>query len=207
MKALLIVDVQNDFCPGGALAVAGSDEIVPAVNGLVAEFSAKGLPIVATQDWHPAGHVSFASAHPGCKVGDVVALPDSASQLTQVLWPDHCIQGTHGAELHPDLDATHVDYLVHKGCDPRLDSYSAFFDNDHASSTGLHTWLSEHGVDELTICGLACDYCVKYSALDARALGYRVVLPLAATRAVEAAPGDGEQAVEEMRRAGVEVVE
>lgn len=207
MKALLIVDVQNDFCPGGALAVAGGDEIVPVVNGLIAEFSAAGLPVVATQDWHPAGHCSFASAHPGHAVGDVVTLPASKTRLAQILWPDHCVQDTPGAALHPDLDAARIDHLVRKGCDPQLDSYSAFFDNDHAHATDLHAWLREHGVDDLTVCGLACDYCVKYSTLDARALGYRVTLPLAATRAVEAQPGDGARAVEEMRRAGVEVVE
>lgn len=207
MKALLIVDVQNDFCPGGALAVAGGNEIVPVVNNLIAEFSVAGLPVVATQDWHPAGHCSFASAHPGHAVGDAVTLPKSKTRLLQILWPDHCIQDTPGAALHPGLDAAHIDHIVRKGCDPQRDSYSAFFDNDHASATDLHAWLREHGVDELVVCGLACDYCVKYSALDARALGYGVTLPLTATRAVEAQPGDGARAVEEMCRAGIEVVE
>ena len=207
MKALIIVDVQNDFCPGGALAVAGGDEIIPVVNRLIAEFRDAGLPVVASQDWHPAGHCSFASAHPGHAVGDVVTLPRSKTQLVQILWPDHCVQDTCGAELHPGLDAACIDHIVRKGQDPQLDSYSAFFDMDHANSTDLHAWLQERGVDELVVCGLACDYCVKYTALDARALRYRVTVPLAATRAVEAKPGDGKRAVEEMRRAGVEIVD
>lgn len=217
MKALLIIDIQNDFCPGGALAVAGGDEIIPVVNEMIADFASQGLPIVATQDWHPSGHVSFASAHPGHAIGEVIDLPEPPAegsdhndrdhgQRVQRLWPDHCVQDTHGAELHPNLNVSYLAHVVHKGCDPLLDSYSAFFDNDHASATDLHPWLQEHGVDELVICGLACDYCVKYSALDAHALGYAVTLPLAATRAVEAQPGDSQRAVEEMRRAGVTVI-
>lgn len=206
MKALLVVDVQNDFCPGGSLAVAGGDEIIPVVNRLVTEFSDAGLPVVATQDWHPAGHVSFASAHAGHNVGDVVTLPRGTTRIAQVLWPDHCIQGTQGADLHPSLDAFRIGHIVHKGQNPQLDSYSAFFDNDHESSTGLHDWLEERSIDELVVCGLACDYCVKYTALDARSLGYRVALPLAATRAVEAQQGDGERAVDEMRQAGIEII-
>lgn len=216
MRALLIIDVQNDFCPGGALAVAGGDEIIPVVNEMIADFARDSLPIVATQDWHPSGHVSFASAHPGHAIGEVIELPEPPEdrrrkdcdhgQRVQRLWPDHCVQDTHGAELHPDLDVSHLAHVVHKGCDPLLDSYSAFFDNDHATATELHPWLRGRGVDELVICGLACDYCVKYSALDARALGYEVTLPLAATRAVEARPGDGQRAVEEMRGAGVTII-
>lgn len=219
MKALLIIDVQNDFCPGGALAVADGDAAVPAANRLIAQFAQAGLPVVATQDWHPAGHVSFASAHPGHAVGDVIEL-DTAGQpggasasasaaaapIPQMLWPDHCVQGSHGAELHPDLDAAHITYVVRKGCDIARDSYSAFFDNDHASATGLDAWLRERGVNELVVCGLACDYCVKYSVLDALALGYAVSLPREGTRAVNAAPGDGERALQEMAAAGARIL-
>lgn len=202
MKALLIIDVQNDFCPNGALAVAHGDEVVPVANRLIGEFAEAGLPVIATQDWHPAGHVSFASAHPGHAVGDLIELPGATPQM---LWPDHCVQQTPGAELHPDLDQARVTYVVHKGCDPHVDSYSAFFDNDHAHATDLDSYLREHGVDELVVCGLACDYCVKYSVLDALSLGYAVTLPLAGTRAVDAAPGDGQRAVDEMRAAGATI--
>lgn len=204
MKALLIIDVQNDFCPGGALAVADGDAVVPVANRLIDEFSQAGLPIVATQDWHPAGHVSFASAHPGHQVGEFVV--PQGSDIPQMLWPDHCVQDTPGAALHPRLDAARVTHLVRKGCDIARDSYSAFFDNDHAHATGLDAWLRERGVDELVVCGLACDYCVKYSVLDARALGYAVSVPRAGTRAVEAAPGDDEHAFEEMAAAGAQVL-
>lgn len=203
-KALLIIDVQNDFCPGGALAVAQGDEVVPVINGLVAEFARAGAPVVATKDWHPAGHVSFASAHDGRAVGELVTLEGGTAQM---LWPDHCVQGTPGAELHANLDAAAVSHVVLKGCDPGVDSYSAFFDNDRANSTDLDGWLRAQGVDELVVCGLACDYCVKYSVLDALSLGYSVTVPRAGTRAVEAQPGDGERALEEMAAAGATITE
>ncbi|MBS5450854.1 MAG: bifunctional nicotinamidase/pyrazinamidase [Coriobacteriia bacterium] len=203
MKALLIIDVQNDFCPGGTLAVADGDAVVPVANELIAQFAAQGLPIVATQDWHPAGHVSFASAHPGHAIGELLELPGGGAQM---LWPDHCVQDTPGAELHPDLDVTRITHVVHKGCDPARDSYSAFFDNDHVSATGLDAWLREHSVDELVVCGLACDYCVKYSVLDALALGYAVSLPRTGTRAVDATPGDGERTLQEMTAKGAHIL-
>lgn len=202
MQALLIIDVQNDFCPGGALAVAQGDEVIAPINALAEKFAAQGLPIVATQDWHPASHVSFASAHPGCAIGQVVP---TSSGIDQMLWPDHCVQDTPGAELHPALASGLLTHTVHKGCDTERDSYSAFFDNDHAHATGLDEWLRARGVDELTICGLACDYCVKYSVLDALALGYAVRVPRAGTRAVEVAPGDGERALAEMAAAGAQI--
>lgn len=219
-KALLIIDVQNDFCPGGALAVADGDDVIPVANRLIDQFSQAGLPIIATQDWHPEGHVSFASAHPGHAVGDVIELPVAgaagadtgpngttpAARIPQMLWPDHCVQGSKGAELHPDLDAARITHVVRKGCDIARDSYSAFFDNDHASATGLDTWLRGQGVGELVVCGLACDYCVKYSVLDALALGYAVSLPREGTRAVDATPGDGERALQEMAEAGARIL-
>lgn len=204
MQALLIIDVQNDFCPGGALAVAHGDEVVGAASALARDFAARSLPVVATQDWHPAGHVSFASAHPGHVAGELLELPGGGVQM---LWPDHCVQGTAGAELHPGLDAGLVTHMVRKGTDPLRDSYSAFFDNDHVSATGLDAWLRARGVDELTVCGLACDYCVKYSVMDALALGYAVTVPAAGTRAVEAACGDGERALAEMAAAGARVTQ
>ncbi len=203
MKALLIIDVQNDFCPGGALAVADGDAVVPVANELIARFASQELPIVATQDWHPTGHVSFASAHPGHAIGELLELPGGGAQM---LWPDHCVQDTPGAELHPDLDAARIAHVVHKGCDPARDSYSAFFDNDHVSATGLDAWLRERSVDELVVCGLACDYCVKYSVLDALVLGYAVSLPRTGTRAVDATPGDGERALQEMAAKGARIL-
>lgn len=204
MQALLIIDVQRDFCPGGTLAVAHGDEVVPAANALARSFAGRGLPVVATQDWHPAGHVSFASAHPGHAVGELLELPGGGAQM---LWPDHCVQGTRGADFHPDLDANLVTHVVRKGTDAHVDSYSAFFDNDHAHATGLDAWLAAQGTDELTVCGLACDYCVKYSVLDALAAGYKVTVPRHATRAVEAAAGDGERALAEMAAAGARITD
>lgn len=204
MQALLIIDVQRDFCPRGALAVPRGDEVVPAVNALARSFATRGLPVVATQDWHPAGHVSFASSHPGHAVGELLTLSGGGAQM---LWPDHCVQGTPGAEFHPNLDVSLVTHVVRKGADAHVDSYSAFFDNDHARATGLGAWLAARGVHALTVCGLACDYCVKYSVLDALAAGYEVTVPRHATRAVEALAGDGERALAEMATAGAHVVD
>lgn len=203
MKALLLIDIQVDFCPGGALAVAHGDEVVPVANRLIEDFSTEKLPVIATQDWHPLGHVSFASAHPGHAAGDVIELP---SGTQQVLWPDHCVQNSRGAEFDPGLEVERITHVVHKGTDPAVDSYSAFFDNERVHATDLDAWLRAHDVDDLTICGLACDYCVKYSALDARSLGYTVTLVRDGTRPVEAAPGDGERAIAEMSNAGVLVI-
>ncbi|MGR3585314.1 MAG: bifunctional nicotinamidase/pyrazinamidase, partial [Pseudooceanicola nanhaiensis] len=155
-KALIVIDIQNDFCPGGALAVAGGDEIVPGVNALMAEYPA----VILTQDWHPAGHSSFASAHPG-------AAPFSTTEMpygTQVLWPDHCVQGSPGAAFHAALDTDRADLIIRKGFNPAIDSYSAFFENDQTTPTGLEGYLRTRGITELTMVGLATDFCVNFSA-------------------------------------------
>lgn len=175
-EALLVVDVQNDFCPGGALAVSGGDAIVDGVNALMDEFAA----VVLTQDWHPAGHSSFASSHPGHAPYDVVIMDYGP----QVLWPDHCVQGSPGAAFHPRL-RTDADLILRKGFNPAVDSYSAFFENDHETPTGLEGYLRTRGIEAVTIVGLATDYCVSYSALDAARLGFRVAVIEGLTRAID----------------------
>ncbi|MDQ6800190.1 MAG: bifunctional nicotinamidase/pyrazinamidase [Acidobacteriota bacterium] len=197
-RALILVDVQNDFMPGGALPVAEGDRIVPVVNRLQDAFGC----IVATQDWHPRGHGSFASQHPGRKPGDVIDL----NEIEQVLWPDHCVQGSTGAEFHAQLDRRRIAEVFHKGVDPDIDSYSGLFDNGHRRGTGLAEFLKSNGVTDVYIAGLATDYCVKFTALDARGLGYNVFVIEDACRGVNLQPGDSVAAFEEMRRAGVEVV-
>ena len=199
MRALILVDLQPDFCPGGALAVAGGDETIAVANRLMPHFST----IVATQDWHPRDHQSFATQHPGAKPGDVIDLHG----LSQVLWPPHCVQGTPGAELHPGLDRTRITHVVQKGTDVTIDSYSGFFDNGHRKATGLAEWLRERWITQLYVLGLATDYCVKFTTLDARELGFDVKLVEDGCRGVEMAHGDSEQAIEAMRQAGAAIVE
>src|ERR1700682_290839 len=196
--ALVLVDIQYDFMPGGPLAVAGGDEVVAIANAMQRNF---GL-VVATQDWHPRDHGSFASNHEGRRPGEVVELDG----LPQILWSDHCVQGSHGAELHRDLDISRVGGVFRKGVDREIDSYSAFFDNAHRRSTGLGEFLRERGVTNVYILGLATDYCVKYSAIDAVALGFRTLVIEDGTRAVNLQPNDGEQALAAMREAGVMVL-
>ena len=198
-KALLIVDPQNDFMPGGALAVAHGDEVVPVANALMRQFELA----IATQDWHPVGHLSFASSHPGREVGEVVEVAGA----DQVLWPDHCVQGTPGASFHPALDMTRIAAVVHKGLDREIDSYSAFFDNAHRRDTGLHAILAGKGVRELVIVGLATDYCVLWSALDAAKLDYAVKVVTDGVRAVDMQPGDGSRALRSMAEAGCDLVD
>ena len=200
MNALILVDIQNDFLPGGALAVPDGDAVVPVANALAGE----GFDVVAaTQDWHPAGHGSFASQHPGRKVGDVVELHG----LQQVLWPDHCVEGTAGARFASGLAAKRIDRVVRKGTDPGIDSYSTFFDNAHRKATGLADYLRERGVGAVFLAGLATDYCVRFSALDAVELGFRAHVVLDGCRGVELAAGDVERAVGEMAAAGVRMLE
>ena len=198
MDALLIVDLQNDFMPGGPLGVPGADEVIPVANAL-----ADWAPlVVATQDWHPPDHLSFAANHPGKKVGDVVTV----AGLEQILWPVHCVQGTPGAELVSGLNRDAIHHVVRKGMDPEVDSYSAFYDNDRRHDTGLASWLRERGVDRLFVCGVATDYCVKYSVLDALREGFDTWLVQDGCRGVDLHPGDVEAALEEMAQAGAHLV-
>ena len=199
MKALVIVDLQYDFMPGGALAVPEGDAVVDLANRLTLLF---GL-VVATQDWHPPGHGSFASAHDGKNPGDIIDL----NGLRQELWPVHCVQGSEGADFHRDLNLGPVARVFHKGTDPRIDSYSAFFDNAHSRSTGLGEYLKENGVTAVYIMGLATDYCVKFSAIDAVRLGLESYVVTDGCRGIDLSPGDIDKAWDEMRQAGVKLVD
>lgn len=198
VRALLLIDIQNDFLPGGALAVPRGDEVVPIANRLMNEYDI----VVATQDWHPADHESFASQHPGKRVGDVIQLDG----LDQILWPDHCVQGTRGAEFARDLNRQRIQHVVQKGTDGHVDSYSGFFDNARRHATGLEQYLRSLDVDSVHILGLATDYCVKATALDAIGLGFRAVLLTSGVRGVDVHPGDSERAIAKMAHAGVEIV-
>lgn len=197
-RALILVDIQNDFIPGGALAVAEGDKVVPVANRIQSAFDL----IVATQDWHPANHGSFASQHPGKKPGDVIDL----NGIAQVLWPDHCVQHSRGAEFHRDLEMRRVAKIFQKGVDPDIDSYSGFFDNGHRRGTGLAEYLRAQKVSDIYIAGLATDYCVKFTALDGRTLGLNVFVIEDACRGVNLAPGDSATAIDQMRSAGVNIV-
>ncbi len=195
MNALILVDIQNDFVPGGALAVRQGDQVVSVANRLMSRFDL----VVATKDWHPADHLSFAGQHPGKRVGDVINLDG----LSQVLWPDHCIEGTAGAEFDAGLDVAGIDRIFEKGTNRTVDSYSGFFDNGHRQATGLDGFLHQRQVTEVFVMGLATDYCVKFTALDAVELGFRTHLILDGCRGVDLSPGDVDRAVEELQDAGV----
>ena len=199
MKTLILVDIQNDFIPGGALAVANGDEVVAVANQLMPQFDL----VIATQDWHPAAHGSFASQHEGVQIGDVFSL----NGIQQIAWPDHCVQGTRGAEFVAGLDFEAVNHVIQKGTDCQIDSYSGFFDNDGRSATGLEALLKKHGVTEVSAMGLATDYCVKFTALDAVKLGFETKLILPGCRGVELKSGDIAAAIEQMRATGVQVIE
>ncbi|MCB1045118.1 MAG: bifunctional nicotinamidase/pyrazinamidase [Acidobacteria bacterium] len=192
MDALIIVDVQHDFLPGGTLAVQKGDEVIPVINELIPRFE----HVIATQDWHPADHLSFASQHQGRSIGDVIMLRG----LEQVLWPDHCVQGTKGASFALDLPERAV--VFRKGTQRHIDSYSGFFDNGHLADTGLERYLRAKGVDQLFITGLATDYCVKFTALDAISSGFKTVVISDATRAVDLREGDGAAALAELKQRG-----
>lgn len=199
MNALILVDLQNDFLPGGALPVARGDEVIPLANTLQPRFPL----VVATQDWHPADHGSFAANHPGRRPGEVIQL----GGVTQVLWPVHCVQDTPGAAFAPGLDLGGVARVFPKGTDPEIDSYSGLFDNGHRKATGLGPYLHERGVTGVYLMGLATDYCVRATALDARGLGFATHVIVDGCRGVELQPGDVARAMEEMRAAGVHLVE
>ena len=199
MEALIVVDVQNDFIPGGALAVPGGDEVIPLVNRLQTGFEL----IVATRDWHPRDHGSFAANHPGKRVGDSIEL----GGLRQTLWPVHCVQNTPGADFAPGLNADRWAKVVVKGTDASIDSYSGFYDNGHRRATGLGDYLKHKGVSRVFVAGLATDYCVKFTALDAQALGFGTHVVRDCCRGVDLDPGDVERAVDEMKAAGVGILE
>lgn len=198
MGTLILVDLQNDFLPGGALAVPRGDETVAVANAVMACFAR----VVATQDWHPPEHGSFAANHQGRAPGEMIEL----GGVAQVLWPVHCVQDTPGSAFAPGLAVERIERVFVKGTDPGVDSYSGFFDNDRRSATGLGDDLRAHGETEVAVLGLATDYCVKATALDARRLGLRVQLIVDGCRAVDLQPGDGERAIAEMRAAGIEIV-
>jgi len=197
-RALVMVDLQNDFCKGGHLAVPGGDEVIPLANQLQQRFDL----IVASQDWHPQDHTSFAVNHPGSAVGDVLLI----DHMTQILWPEHCVQNSHGASFHPDLDTHKITKIFHKGAQKNIDSYSAFFDNAHDQSTGLGEYLNNKNVKDVYIIGLATDYCVKYSTLDALKLGFSVYVIEDACRGVGLKNDDIANAYNEMRAAGAKII-
>ncbi|MQW89957.1 bifunctional nicotinamidase/pyrazinamidase [Sinorhizobium saheli] len=195
--ALIVIDLQNDFCPGGALAVGGGDEIVPAVNRLIEQSP----HVILTQDWHPAGHSSFASSHPGKAPFQTVAMPYGE----QTLWPDHCVQGTPGADFHPALRWTTAELVIRKGFRREIDSYSAFFENDHRTPTGLAGYLRERGISRVSLCGLATDFCVAFSALDAVAQGFSTSVVLDACRGIDL-NGSLAAMMKRMQEAGVRLI-
>ncbi len=194
--ALIVIDVQKDFCPGGALAVPEGDQIVPGINDLME----KADTVILTQDWHPAGHSSFASSHSGLWPFATIEMPYG----TQVLWPDHCVQGSDGAAFHERLNLTKADMILRKGYNPAIDSYSAFFENDHKTPTGLHGYLQTRGIDRLTMVGLATDFCVNFSAVDAARLGYGVSVQTALCRGIDM-DGSLKAALAGMSEAGIRV--
>ncbi|MFP4380415.1 MAG: bifunctional nicotinamidase/pyrazinamidase [Candidatus Sumerlaeia bacterium] len=198
MQALLVVDIQKDFLPGGALAVPEGDAIIPLANKLAKHFSL----VVASQDWHPRDHTSFADNHEGHEEGETIEVDG----IEQILWPVHCVQNQEGAEFADDLNTQAFDKVIQKGMDPKYDSYSAFFDNGHKVDTGLNDYLKEQGVETVYICGLAADVCVKFTALDAVKCGYDCRLIQDATRGVNLKEGDVEKAMEEMCDAGVRII-
>lgn len=198
-SALILVDLQNDFCRGGTLEVPNGDDVIPLANLLQKYFDL----VIATQDWHPADHVSFASNHPGHGVGEVIKI----DKILQILWPDHCVQESNGAAFHPALEISGITKIFQKGVDSGIDSYSAFYDNEHMRATGLGRYLNRLNVTDVYIMGLATDYCVKYSAHDAKYLEFNVYVIADACRGVDLSEGDAERAFAEMRAAGIHIIQ
>jgi nicotinamidase/pyrazinamidase len=198
-SALIVVDLQNDFCEGGALAVKDGDQVVAPVNAMAPLFDS----VVLTQDWHPRGHVSFASSWPGRGLYDNI----EAEGIPQILWPDHCVQGSPGAAFHPGLESDRASIILRKGMRPRLDSYSAFFENDRRTPTGLEGWLRSLAASEIYVAGLATDFCILYTVLDALRLGYKAFVVEDAVRGVDMPPGGAARAINSMRREGAVLIE
>jgi nicotinamidase/pyrazinamidase len=206
---LLIIDVQNDFCPmyfghkTGALAVPNGNDVVKPLNALSRAITRKGGRVAATQDWHPIGHVSFASSHNGKKPGELINTPAVKGQM---LWPDHCVQGTAGAAFHKKLHVDNITFFIRKGFRCQLDSYSAFYENDHKTSTGLEGWIHSLGLKEVILGGLATDYCVFYSAMDCKKLGFNTIIASDAVRGVDIPQGSTASAIEKMKEAGINFI-
>ncbi|MBP9791966.1 MAG: bifunctional nicotinamidase/pyrazinamidase [Rickettsiales bacterium] len=198
MKTLIIVDVQNDFLPGGSLAVPNGNEIISIINGLIPKYDL----VIATKDYHPRDHKSFASQHKNYKPGDTVIL----NGIRQILWPDHCIQNTYGSDIAKSLNSSNVDHIIYKGTNKEIDSYSAFFDNNHQNTTGLHEYLQNKKIQNLDIVGLATDYCVKYTVLDALELEYNVRVITSACKGIDLTPGDIKKSLEEMKTKGAIII-
>ncbi len=197
--ALLVIDLQNDFCPGGSLAVTGGDAIIPTINTLAQHFP----HVLLTQDWHPPAHISFASSHANKKPFESIEVPYGPKKINQTLWPEHCLQHTAGAAFHPDLDVPHAELILRKGFRPNIDSYSAFLENDHTTPTGLAGYLRERGLTRLFLCGLAYDFCVRFSAIDGKQLGFETIVIEDATRPVNL-PGSVDATNEAFAAAGIE---
>jgi nicotinamidase/pyrazinamidase len=197
-KALIVIDVQNDFCLGGTLAVNYGDKIVPVINSIMDKFNV----IIGTQDWHPQTHVSFASNHKGKNVYDQI----DADGIMQTLWPDHCVQGTRGADFHKNINNNKFNCIIRKGANPKIDSYSAFLDNDKKTATGLHGYLDAHDVKDVYLCGLATDYCVYFSAMDSIKYGFDTFVLLDACRGIDVPEGNINSCVKEMTGKGIKVI-
>ncbi|MFH0975044.1 MAG: bifunctional nicotinamidase/pyrazinamidase [Spirochaetota bacterium] len=197
-KALIVIDVQNDFCPGGALPVNDGDRVVPVINSIIHKF---GI-ITGTQDWHPQKHVSFASNHKGKNIYDQMEI----NGVRQTLWPDHCVQGTRGADFHKDLDSVKFDLILRKGADPDIDSYSAFLENDKETETGLHGYLNALNVRDVFLCGLATDYCVNFSARDSAKYGFSTSVIIDACKGIDVPAGNIDKCVKNMKAMGIKIL-